>query len=319
MTSPLHRLRVLITVIAGTSAAVRAEPCPAIAIVEGPAVLRDPVIAALNARAIETAPRGDCASVTAYLSQTDAGVVVSIVDRTGRVSERQVVDVTTAGSLIESWARPELDAMLLTSRHVATRAPQIAEREQPAVLARSALTSIPHGPPIRVAFDGSSSLGSDGSLWFGLSGLACVRLGATCAGVMARVSQDTEIRGDSERLQTSRRAIDLMLLLDVPRVHDGWSWTPGVQLGLAFSRNVFAPESGTPSMGTVEVDGGSLRVGAHVAVARHLGGRWALGLDLAIDASVFSPADATDMEAVRIAAQPRAFLRTGLELRYEGL
>ncbi len=319
MTSPLHRLWMMVGLLSGTSVTAMAEPCPAIAIVEGPSALRDPVTSALTARAIETDPQGDCPKVIARLSVGEAGVAVSISDASGRVSDRQVADVATATSLIESWARPELDAMLLSTRHLVGFAPQVAEREEPDVLARKAPPLAIHGPPIRLAFDASSSVGSDGSLWLGVAGLACVRFGATCAGVMGRVSQDTEIRGDSETLQTARRAIDLMLALDVPRVHDGWSWTPGVQIGLAFNRSVYAPESGTSSMGNVEVDGGGLRVGAHIAMAKRLGGRWALGLDVAVDASVFSPADATDMESVRLAGQPRGFLRGGLQLRYEGM
>ena len=319
MTSSLHRQWLMVGVLWGTSVPAVAEPCPAIAIVEGPSALRDLIITKLTARAIETNPHGDCPKVIARVSEAEAGVAVSISDPSGRVSGRQVADVATATSLIESWARPELNGMLLSTRHL-VRLAQVPEREEPDVLARKAIPPATiHGPPIRLAFDASSSVGSDGSLWLGFSGLACVRFGATCAGVMGRVSQDTELHGDSETLQTARRAIDLMLVLDVPRVHHGWSWTPGVQIGLAFNRSVLAPESGMASTGNVEVDGGGLRVGAHIAIAKRLGGRWALGLDVAVDTSVFSPADATDMEALRIAGQPRGFLRGGLQLRYEGM
>ena len=319
------RLRWGVTlVLSCTGAVALAEPCPAIVIVEATPALRDSITTQLTARAILTIEQVGCTNIRVHLRVDDTGIAIAITDAVGRTDQRHVPDLATAASLIESWARPELDATLLAVRTVRQpRLPSTAriapiETETPVVLEAPATSIAVRGPPIRVAVDAGSSLGSDGSVWLDLSGLVCVRFGPVCPGVMARVSQDTEVRGDSEVLSTRRHAIDLGVVLDVPRMHAGWSWTPGVQFGLGFNRRTFAPEIGI-AMDRVETDGGSLRAGVHLAVAKQVARRWSLGIDVALDTAVVSPADLPDREADRLASQPRNFVRSGIELRYEGL
>ncbi len=316
MTSSSHLRRGMALVALGFACGTAlAEPCPTIVVVEGSEPVREQLVSALVARAISIEPRDGCPATRVSIASRDSGVAVAITDTVGHVSERSLADVSTAASFVETWARSDLDGALLDVRR-----PVVASadaRETPTVLVVKA-------PPahntraLRLTLDAESALGSDGSLWFGVSGDACVRLGPTCVGVSFRLSRDTEVSGDSESMQTARSGIDLGVVLDLPRTHEGWSWTPGVTLGLAFSRSRFSPEYGT-AMDNIESDGGALCGGAHIGISKSLVSHWALGIDLAADASLFSPADTTDNEADRLADQPRSFLRGGIALRYEGM
>lgn len=286
-----------------------ADPCPTTAIVRGDKAVRE----ALAARGIETTPRAGCPVTVIEATSTDAGIELVIVDAGGRRRETRVADLATAISVVESWTRPDLEGSLLEARpaRVAVR-----DLDVPVVLVAPAQTRDVR--TLRVSFGPETAIGADRSLWFGLAGRACVRLGAACGGAMARLSQDSEVSGDSEAMQTSRRAFELGVLVDVPRDHGWWSWTPGAFLGLALEQSRYAPEN--PVAGTLpELDGGSLRGGVHVGVSAGLGSHWFLGADVALDVSLVAPADAPDPGAATLAGPPRSFLRGALELRYEGL
>lgn len=303
--------------VASVVSTATAGACPASAIVEGPDALRDAANAALEAHAIATLPGAECPAIHARLSSRDGGVLVEVTDSAGRVSERQVTDAATAATWIESWARSDLDSMLL-SAPPAGKVAQVEEREHPVPIATAVVPRVVmRGPAVRVAANAGPAMGSDGSLWLGVAALACVRFGAACAGVLGRLSQDTQSRGDSEAMETARTQVDLMVVVDVPRRHASWSWTPGAVLGLALDRSAYNPDSGMATMGTIQVDGGAIRAGVHLSVARQLGRRWSLGADVAFDAAVFSPADAAD-SAVPLAGPPRGFARGSLALQYEG-
>ena len=309
--------------LASVGSTATAGACPPSALVEGPDALRDAAKAALEAHAIATVPGPECPAIHARLSSRDGGVLVEVTDGAGRVSERQVTDAATAATWIESWARSDLDSVLLSAppadpvaQPVVQPVAQIEERERPIATAVVPRVVV-RGPAVRVAANAGPAMGSDGSLWLGVAALACVRFGAACAGVLGRLSQDTQSRGDSEAMETARTQVDLMIVLDVPRRHAGWSWTPGAVVGLALDRSAYNPDSGMSTMGMIQVDGGAVRAGVHLSVARQLGRRWSLGADVAIDAAVFSPADAAD-SAVPLAGPPRGFARGSLALHYEG-
>ncbi len=303
---------IAVAALVGPATAV-AAPCPPNVVIEGPAALRDQVVAALAARAVGSDPRPPCPPIRARLEADEAGVVVWVTDAEGRVSQRRVGSPAAAAIVIESWARPELDAMLLRAESGA----QHREPERPPVVVHGAAPAASGHSPVRLALGADTAVGSDGSLWLGLSGLACVRFGPACVGALGRLSQDTKRSGDSERLETARRAVELMLVLDLPRSLAGWIVTPGAQLGLGFNRSTGTVD---PATGQVEIDGGGPRAGVHFGASTRLATRWAIGFAVAVDAALFQPAasDPIDPEAVRLAGQPRGFMRAGLQLRFEG-
>ncbi|CAN5907348.1 hypothetical protein BH11MYX2_BH11MYX2_26970 [soil metagenome] len=294
-----------------------AAACPPTVIVEGTAALREAVEARLAQRSIATSASPDCPATHARVTASGESIMVDIIDAQARESHRSVADAAAAAAVLESWVRPELYASLLERRDPTSK--QVAEREEPSVLVDAATPTVQAGPPIHVGIDAVTSVGTDGSLWLGVDAAACVRFGPTCDGVVLRFGQDTAVAGDSELRETDRKSFDLLLAVDLPGRRGDWSITPGAQAGLALHRSTYVPEVSIP-MQTARVDTGVLRVGAHVALENRVFAHWALGVDLALDATfggsrgTFDP----DEPGIALAAPPRGFVRLCARLRYEG-
>ena len=88
-----------------------AEVCSPSAALDGPASLVAEVARALRARELGTAPR--CANVEVRISGRPGAVTIDLRDRHGRRAIHAVAHVSTAATIIESWARLELSAPLL--------------------------------------------------------------------------------------------------------------------------------------------------------------------------------------------------------------
>jgi hypothetical protein len=129
-----------------------------IVIIDAAPALRDSLATELAARAIETAPRNNCPSTHVRVTRESAGISIAITDVVRRTDTRFVADLKTAASLVESWARPDLEATLLEHRSQPPIVARVDERETPVVLLREAPAPVPDGPPIRMAFDAGSSI-----------------------------------------------------------------------------------------------------------------------------------------------------------------
>lgn len=156
--------------------------CRAVVVLEGDAGLVDTLETALQRRGIATRAAQDCPTTKARIDRRDSAIVVSVVDAAGRSSERTLVDLDAAASLIESWARQDMNDSLLLGFIVPDAPAPVAEevaRDAPAP--RTTRTR----DPFTVVVAGESSFdGTDP--WLGARATACVRVGRACVGGIGR-------------------------------------------------------------------------------------------------------------------------------------
>lgn len=291
-----------------------ADPCSAAVQLDGAAELRDAVRVALGERGIATAGPESCRSVIVHVEPAESGMrLVLGTESSDTVTERVVSDAKTAAAVIESWARPELYAMLLPEP--AAPPPVAADEVEilPMAPAPLALPSSATLPPFVLSAGLASALGGDGSLWMGAAARGCVRFGSTCIGALIRASEDTGTSGASYMHQTSRTAMELMLAIEVSRRRGALVLTSGALAGIGFDRR----RREDAVAGNVEADGGGLRAGVHLGLARNISTHWAIGADASVDAAIFAASASADPDAMNLARQPRGFLRMELQLRYE--
>lgn len=192
-----------------------ATPCPPSARLDG-----DPEIAAALAEKLEARgipPAGACAAVVAEVVAVEGKYLITVVDAWGRKASRHAATLDTAASLIESWARADLEEPLLRTAPEETPAISEAPAEAPPAATPPEAPSAPTfvssplpadddvGFSLRLAAELGSS--SDGSGWAGVAAGGCGQIGAFCFGGTARAGQRFG--------RDTRRAHGLELLADV--------------------------------------------------------------------------------------------------------
>src|SRR5690349_13180216 len=106
------RLAVVALVLLIAPRAATAEPCRVTAVLEGDGELVDATSRALARRGVATEARTACPAAKARLDRRGTAIVVTVIDPDGRSSERVLEDHLAAASLIESWARQDLNSGL---------------------------------------------------------------------------------------------------------------------------------------------------------------------------------------------------------------
>ncbi len=274
----------------------------------------DEVVAAitpmLSARGIATEVIDGCPYVRATITASGAGLLVTIEDPYGRAHGHLAGDVELAATVIESWVDPVQEAPLLAARGWSRPTPKqaaIVDEDFPRVLVR-------YRDPVRtlggsVALE--SSLGSDGSTWWGAAAATCVRLGRTCVGANLRLASDAQISGSSEKLETGRTALDLLLVTDVPIRWGNLAVTFGGGVGVGWIRSsVVGPA------GAVDIDTGGLRADAHALVEFPITGALAVELRGSVAVSPLAHVSGYLEDGSMLAGEPRGFARLSLGLRY---
>ena len=287
--------------------------CTPTAVVLGPDDIVATIARTLQGRGIATDAVDGCPVVRVTVTATQTGLSVTIADPYGRVHDHLVVDSDVAATLIESWADPHQEAPLLEARDWAPRQPiGVAlvdlDSEPPTALVAHATE------PFRT-LSGSlaleTSLGSDGSTWWGAAAATCVRLGRFCTGVSGRLASDARLSGASEQHETGRTAVDLLLVVDVPvRWRDvGVSWGAGVGVGWIRS-SLMGPA------GAVDIDTGGLRADAHVTFELPISKTIAVELRAVANVSPLAHVGTYTEDGSTLAGEPRGFGRLSFGLRY---
>ncbi len=300
----------------------RAEPaCIPVVRVSGEPALADPVMQLLRRRGVSVSGESRCGTLTAVLTGRGEQTRITIVDPEGRTVERAAADAEAAATVIESWVRGDLSAPLLAAREAPARARQASDRESPPPIEQSIAIET---RPIEVGVAAGAGLSSDGALWTAAHAQACVTVGPMCAGALVRYANDTESQGDSVERTTSRSALDMLVVADLPLRRGRLALTPGVGIGQTSLR----ARRGSGERERVTTTGLHLRarVGASVRVT----GAWSLHADLALGASPFArkllqeeqygPEDPNDPDdAAPLSGVPRMHGWFGVGLLYGGL
>ena len=284
--------------------------CAPTAVLQG----SDEVVAAitplLSARGIATEVIDGCPYVRATITASGSALVVTIADPYGRAHDHLVRNADVAATVIESWVDPLQEAPLLAARgwsRPRLKPPAIADEDIPRVLVR-------YRDPVRtlggsVALE--TSLGSDGSTWWGAAAATCMRLGPTCVGANVRLASDARLSGSSEKLETGRTALDLLLVTDIPMRWGDLAVTFGGGVGVGWIRSsVVGPA------GAVDIDTGGLRADAHLLVELPLARALAVELRGSVAVSPLAHVSGYLEDGSMLAGEPRGFARFGVGLRY---
>jgi hypothetical protein len=287
------RLLVALLVLVVAPPAVMAEPCRVTAVLEGDRELVDSTSRSLSRRGVATTPTAACPSARARLDRRGSAIAVTVIDPDGRRSERVLADLDAAASLIESWARQDLNAGLLFGWTVDApppAAPPIAIVAQPTAPRRA--------PRFLLVAAGELGRDFDGATWTGGRLHGCVRVGFACLGAIGRIAS-----------AAPRRNVDVIGAIDIPlALGRRVVLSPGAGLGTGW----FTTEVGDARTPTTA---NSLRLDGHLTLAVALGRRVAFHAGLSVGMSPSAPAQIDGGEAPRFLDEPTGSIRGELGLR----
>jgi hypothetical protein len=278
----------------------RADECRVTAVLDGDGALVDAIDSTLRARGIATKATAACPTTTALVERRDNAIAVTITDPSGRRSTRTLDDATAAATLIESWARQDMNALALVG-WIEPAAPSTIEAS-PRIDAVA--TVAPRGrtrDPLSLAVAGESSFGFDGSAWLGARANLCVRIGPVCAAATARYLADGT-RSDVDVLG----GVQVPVALGRRVVLVGGAGVGAGQFRSPFSRG----EAMTTKTAT------SVRVDAHVSLAVMLS-RY-IGIHVGASAGLSPQAPMiieTEGDAPLDNGEPTGFVRAEIGLR----
>jgi hypothetical protein len=259
-----------IVVTGALTAGAAPAVCPPAAVVEGtPAVARS-ISGILSRHGIRSGPNA-CAGpfVRAYVSDLSSrtGYLLRIEDRFGRANDREVPNVETAASLIESWVLDE-DADL------------VAPRAAPAAIAAAPTSRVPAvaDASVRLHALGEVAASDDDATWFGGSASACARFRSVCIGGRARFAR-TSATWAAEQLSIiasgdlTRTAWGALATIEVPVQRGHFLVAPRFGLGADWTHAVGTLE---PVFASMSADTFSLRAEGAVAAAVTIGRGWSV-------------------------------------------
>jgi len=296
--------RSLLLLIAFTASTTCAAPaCPPAAQVEGDEPVATAIREMLAARGVGSEIALTCPGVYAVVRETRDGLVTFVRDDSGRERAYEVRDRDTAATIVESWARHDLEDSLLLGR------------KRPAVTTPDA-TSAPAQRPISAAVFAGSGHGIEGSIWSDVSMTGCVRLGGVCAGALARASRDSGEFGDADRYDTLRSAYDILATVDGARQVGRLALGGGIGFGGGWQDS----KSERRVNGIYEAE----KFGGVRFEARATAG-WSLARELQVQFTVTGGVSPLAHQAAIhddgsvIAGEPRGWMRFALGMRFGGL
>ncbi|HEY4186012.1 MAG TPA: hypothetical protein VGP07_13140 [Polyangia bacterium] len=297
--------------------------CPPSAQVQGDPALIAEVSRALVDRGIASEISG-CPSTFVRLERHDDLIAVSIAVSSGQTIERGVTDTRTAATLIESWARTDVEAPLLAAHDRKDndggdgdndRAPK-DDAPPPTAPSDIAVLAAEPAPPVPAAGRGvqlfgltETSLASDGTRWLGAQFGACIMLGPLCAA--ARLRFATVVGGTEDwRADLDRHSVELLLGADLPLRFGRATFSPGLAAGIGWTHT---HEEDSPRGGET----GGLRAEAHASVAYPFSRRLAAEVALTIAVTQATPVETSS--PIPLPDEPRFLTRLGAGLRFGGL
>jgi hypothetical protein len=251
-----------------------AQACPPTVRLSGDESLIAEVTPVLVERGIAL-DEGACPALVITLARRGQTIAVRDVSADGPASAREVTDVRTAATVIESWVRTDVEAPLLE--------PRLSRDSEPT---GGASTVVATGPPARgrglqVFAAGEAAFASDHSDWLGFELGACLMLGRTCAGARARFSAVADGRGPWERA-VDRQVVEALVGLDLPvRLGRATLW-PGLAVGAGRAQTHEESAERTQEGGQATIGlRGELHLALSVAVSRSLAAETSLSLEAA--------------------------------------
>lgn len=300
------------------------EACSPAVSLEGDGALVERLEERLRTQNI-TAPAQGCPALLCQIRQEGEGLVLVLEDQHGRRSTRTVASEEMAVVVIESWVRDDLFAELLAPPPTQTsQEPPAPQNDLGEVLVELENTPVPRPeppapvsqPPSRAALGGalSTSVGDDGTWWYGGHLTACLRLGPLCVGGLLRLNIDTEAYGSTSRRESERTDTDYLASAEYALRSPRFLLAPGVQVGVRSAQTSLDSEEtgGAP----LEFGGGRFLVGASLRASYALEPQTLLELGLFVDVSPFAHTANFRTEEFTLTGEPSVKVHLGLGLRY---
>ncbi len=293
-----------VVVLALAPRVARGEECHIAVVLDGDGALVDAIDATLNQRGIATKATAACPTTTALVERRDNAIAVTITDPSGRRSTRRLDDVDAASSLIETWARQDINASALIGWTEPDPAAPIVDAPR-VDTARAASVAPSRGArprdPITLTVAGETSVDFAAATWLGARANACVRIGPACAGATARISS-----------HDSLRSIDVLVGAELPvAMTSRVVLVTGVAAGAGSFRSSYVRGEATTDVSKV-----GLRVDAHAALAVSLARHVGLHLGISVGGSPQAPMTiSTAGDAPVDNGEPRGFVRADVGLR----
>jgi hypothetical protein len=275
-----------------------AAACPAAVSLSGDAALVSEVRSVLAGRGVVTEP-GGCPALAVTLERRGGVTVVARPALDEPAAAREVTDLRTAATVIESWVRTDVEAPLLARR--------ADDGEMPEGLAVIAKTAPGNERPAFELFTlGELSVASDHTSSFGFQAGACGRVGRACLGGRARFTNFEA--GPGAWASLDRETIDALTDLAVPLRLGPLTAAPGVAAGVGWTHT--HDESGPDHRQAL-----GLRAEAHLALSYPLNRAVAAESELALTLARTFQADDT---GVRLPGDPTWLAHLALGLRFVG-
>lgn len=290
---------VLVAFVAAAGPASAEPACIPLAQVSGDPALVAAVTRALYERGLSSSGTSACGIVSAEVAPRDERVWIRLTDADGRTVERVADDGEGAATTIESWTRQDVvDPLLAVRETTPVVTPSPARARRPAV--RSTEVVSPRAPAgWELSALGVAAFSDDGALWSGARAQFSARVamlsvggrvgfaldtgavGVTAAGCTKQGTGDFAYRDAAPGCDTSRVALDLVLVAAVPFALGRLALAPGLGVG---QRTLWASR-GFGDVDERQDDASELLLEAHVAASLPLGRAWALRFDLTGSAS----------------------------------
>lgn len=223
----------------------------------------------LAASGIATTAISGCPMARVRVEQRGEQIHVEVTDSFGRTGTREVHDVETAATIVESWTSQEIDEGSLP--------PEVVTKETP-----TSPATWRHG--LTAAFE--SSAGGDRSLWLGVAVSGCVRLGPACAGAIVRGTQDTSSGTSGAAIDHDTKQLAALATVGLPRRVGSFVVTPGIGLGYGWLEITEHHHDAHGMLLDMPFPSHALVADIHVSAARPIGRHISLYLDLRGDTAL---------------------------------
>lgn len=228
----------------------------------------------LKASGIATTQTSGCPTAHVRVEQRGEQIHVEVTDSFGRTGIREVHDVATAATIVESWTSQEIDEGSLPPEVVAK---EVVTNETPALP-----STWRHG--LTAAFE--SSAGGDRSLWLGVAVSGCVRLGPACAGAIMRGTQATSAGTSGAAIDHDLKQFAAIATVGLPRHLGSFVVTPGIGIGYGWLEITEHHHDAHGMVIDMPLPSHALVADLHVSAARPIGRHISLYFDLRGDTAL---------------------------------
>jgi hypothetical protein len=223
----------------------------------------------LAASGIAITAAAGCPIARVRVEQRGEQIHVEVTDTFGRTGTREVHDVATAATIVESWTSQEIDEGSLPPESVTKRAPVTSSTWR-------------HG--ITAAFE--SSAGGDRSFWIGGAVSGCIRIGPACAGAIVRATRDASAGSSGAVIDHDTQQLAALATIGLPRRFGGFVVTPGIGVGYGWQEITEHHHDAHGLPIDVLFSSHALLADVHVSAARPIGRHLSLYVDLRADTAV---------------------------------